>query len=138
MTDWGMAETFINPSTEQIRALVAAELDGPLVMVNLLRFAPDGGAERYRAYGAAATPFLNKYGATVRFLGTGLATVIGGEEWDEVILVEYPSKQAFLDMISDPDYPSDLRTGALADSRLFCTRPADLGGSDHSSEESDR
>ena len=138
MTDWGMAETFINPSTEQIRALVAAELDGPLVMVNLLRFAPDGGAERYRAYGAAAAPFLNEYGATVRFLGTGLATVIGGEEWDEVILVEYPSKQAFFDMISDPDYPSDLRTGALADSRLFCTRPAHLGGSDHSSKELDR
>lgn len=123
-----MADTYINPSPEQMQQLLATEIEGPLVMVNLLRFAPEGGAEAYRAYGAAATPFLQKSGATVRFFGAGVATVIGGEEWDEVILVEYPSKQAFLDMTSDPDYPSDLRRGALADSRLYCTVQSDTTG----------
>lgn len=117
-----MTETYINPKREQIEQLLATDIDGPLVMVNLLRFAPDGGEEAYRSYGAAATPFLEKYGATIRFFGAGAATVIGGDEdWDEVILVEYPSKQAFIDMTSDPDYPSELRSGALADSRLYCT-----------------
>ena len=120
-----MADTYINPSAEQLQALIATEIDGPLVMVNLLRFAPDGGEAAYRAYGAAATPFIQKAGASIRFFGTGVATVIGGEEWDEVILVEYPNKQAFFDMTGDPDYPSDLRSGALADSRLYCTVQAD-------------
>lgn len=122
-----MADTYINPSPDQLAALLEIEIDGPLVMVNLLRFAPDGGEEAYRQYGAAATPFLEKSGASIRFFGHGVATVIGGEEWDEVILVEYPSKQAFLDMTGDPDYPSALRSGALADSRLYCTVQADRG-----------
>ena len=96
-------------------------------MVNLLRFAPGGGAEQYRQYGQAATPFLVKAKASVRYAGVGIGTVIGGEEWDEVILVEYPSKQAFLDMTGDPDYPSELRANALADSRLYCTVETRLG-----------
>jgi hypothetical protein len=49
------------------------------------------------------------------------ATFIGGDEWDEALLVEYPSKQAFLDMTSAPDYPADIREDALTDSRLYCT-----------------
>jgi uncharacterized protein (DUF1330 family) len=27
-----------------------------------------------------------------------------GEEWNEAVLVEYPSRKAFLDMIGDPEY----------------------------------
>lgn len=117
-----MAETYINPSREQIEALQKLELDGPLIMVNLLKFNPDGGAEEYARYGQKAAPFIAKAGAKVRYLGHVMATVIGGEEWDEVILVEYPSKQAFFDMTGDPDYPSDVRSGALVDSRLYCSQ----------------
>jgi uncharacterized protein (DUF1330 family) len=118
-----MIDSYINPSPEQIAALRLLELDGPVVMLNLLRFRPGGGAEDYARYGAAALPFLTKAGATVRYLGDGAATVIGPDAWDEVVLVEYPTVQAFFEMTGDPDYPSDLRTGALADSRLYCTQP---------------
>jgi uncharacterized protein (DUF1330 family) len=49
--------------------------------------------------------------------------VIGGEsdDWDAVILVEYPSRAAFLDMTSSSDYRevSKDRSGALIDSRLI-------------------
>lgn len=119
-----MPETYIHPSPEQIEALRAMDLQGPVVMVNLLRFAPDGGAEAYQRYGEAASPFIAASGATVRYLGHGAATVIGPDRWDEVILVEYPSLQAFFEMTGKPDYPSEIRAGALADSRLYCTRPA--------------
>ena len=54
-----MAESFINPSADNIAALQAMQLDGPVVMVNLLRFRPDGGAEEYERYAAAALPFLS-------------------------------------------------------------------------------
>lgn len=117
-----MAESFINPSAENIAALQAMQLDGPVVMVNLLRFRPDGGAEEYERYAAAALPFLERAGAKLRYLGDGAATVIGPDHWDEVLLVEYPSIQAFFDMTTDPEYPSEIRAGGLADSRLYCTQ----------------
>lgn len=117
-----MTNTFINPSSEQITAIGQMDLEGPVVMLNLLRFAPDGGAKSYAKYAQAAQPFLEKVGASVRFMGSVETTVIGGEEWDEVVLVEYPSKQAFLAMIGDPGYPHKMRADALLDSRLYCTR----------------
>ncbi len=115
-----MAVTYLSPNPEQIKTLMELALDGPIVMLNLLKFRQDGGAEEYAHYGTQAAPFLEKAGATIRYLGDVATTVIGGEEWDEAILVEYPSKQAFLDMFSDPNYPSDIRGNSLVDSRLYC------------------
>lgn len=122
-----MSETFIHPSREQIEAIQNLPLDGPIVMLNLLRFAPNGGAEAYARYGEAAAPFLQNVGVKIRYLGNVAATVIGGDEWDEVILVEYPSKQAFFEGTSAPGYPSELRADALADSRLYCTQEVKTG-----------
>lgn len=121
-----MSETYLSPSAEQINALRKLDLSGPIVMLNLLRFAPDGGAEEYARYGTAAAPFLQAAGASIRYLGDVAGTVIGGEEWDEIILVEYPSLQAFFEMTGNPDYPSQIRAGALADSRLYCTQEGSL------------
>jgi uncharacterized protein (DUF1330 family) len=117
-----MNDTHINPSPENIAALRAMDLDGPVIMLNLLRFSADGGEAQYRRYGAAAMPFLVEAGASIRYLGDVAATVIGGEAWDEIVLVEYPSLQAFFEMTGNPAYPSDIRSGALADSRLYCTQ----------------
>lgn len=118
-----MSETYIHPTKEQIAAIRDMAIDGPVTMLNLLRFHPDGGYEAYARYGAAAAPFLERSGARVRYLGQVAATVIGGEPWDLVILVEYPSSQAFLEMSGNPDYPATLRAEALLDSRLYCTQP---------------
>lgn len=48
-----------------------------------------------------------------------------GEQWDELLLVRYPSKEAFLSMIGDPEYQAATvhRTAALADSRLLASLP---------------
>ena len=47
------------------------------------------------------------------------------EEWDEALLVEYPSRDAFLKMTSDPAYRAALphRSAALRDSRLIAAQP---------------
>ena len=124
-----MTETYLHPSSEQIEAIRDMDLDGPVVMLNLLRFNPDGGAEQYAQYGAAAATHLQSSGASVRYAGRVAGTVVGGEEWDQIILVEYPSKQAFLEMTSNPDYPGEIRAGALADSRLYCTQQSTPGPS---------
>jgi uncharacterized protein (DUF1330 family) len=75
------------------------------------------------AYGEAARPLANKYGVRVRYLGGVAATVIGNDEWDLVALVDYPSAQAGHDMVTDPEYPLQMRADARVDSRLYCTRP---------------
>jgi uncharacterized protein (DUF1330 family) len=87
----------------------------PVVMLNLLRFKSDGGRERYAEYGAAVAPLLEKAGARLVFLGDPAAPLLGKGGWDSVLLVEYPTRQAFLGMIGSAEYQAigHLRTEAL-------------------------
>jgi uncharacterized protein (DUF1330 family) len=102
--------------------------DGPVVMLNLLRFKPDGGAERYAEYGAAVAPILAKVGGEIVFAGQATPALIGEGEWDLVALARYPSRQAFLDMVSSPEYQeiAHLRTEALVASELHPMDPAEV------------
>ena len=107
----------LEPTAPQLQRLLAASVaDGEaVVMINLLRFkeradgidAEDGisGAEAYGRYAAAVGAHEH--------------------EWDMVIAVQYPSRQAFLEMTGDPEYLKihGHRTAALADSRLIACAP---------------
>jgi uncharacterized protein (DUF1330 family) len=97
-----------------------------VVMLNLLAFKPDGGRERYEEYGAAVAPLLEKAGGRVVFLGQAGSVLLGDDSWDLVLLVEYPSRQAFLDMIASPKYQeiAHLRTEALTKGELHPIDPA--------------
>ncbi|HEX8753461.1 MAG TPA: DUF1330 domain-containing protein [Solirubrobacterales bacterium] len=98
----------------------------PVTMLNLLAFRPDGGRERYAEYGEAVAPLLERVGGRMTFAGQGAAALIGGRSWDLVLLVEYPSRQAFLEMIGSEDYQAiaHLRTEALRASELHPLDPA--------------
>jgi hypothetical protein len=85
---------FIDPSEEQLAAVRALEHDGPITMLNLLRFKPDGGRAQYKQYGRAAQPLLERTGASTRYLGAVAAKVIGGEPWDLVLLIDYTGRRA--------------------------------------------
>jgi uncharacterized protein (DUF1330 family) len=122
----------IEPTADQVQRLSASGDQGPVIMLNLLRFKDraDGvdeaegisGAEAYQRYAAAASDFLARAGGRVLFAGAAQEPVIGPSEreWDLVLFVQYPSRQAFLTMISDPAYLEihRHRAAALADSRL--------------------
>jgi uncharacterized protein (DUF1330 family) len=115
----------IEPTHEQFEQLLAAAAndDGPVVMVNLLAFAGDQGRESYLKYAAEVQPHLERVGATVLFAGDATATVIGGTEsswWDTVVLVRYPSRAKFLEMVSDAQYQAIAvhRSAALETSGL--------------------
>ncbi len=113
---------------EGFLAFAARAGDGtPVVMLNLLRFLPDGGRERYEEYGVAVAPLLEQAGAKVRFLGQSALPLLGEGPWDMVLLVEYPTRQAFLDMIGSPEYRAigHLRTEALAEGQLHPLDPGD-------------
>ena len=113
---------------EGFAAFAERAADGkPLVMLNLLAFKPEGGRERYEEYGAAVAPLLEKAGGRIAFLGQPALALIGDDSWDLVVLVEYPTRQAFLDMIGSPEYQavSHLRTEALTRGELHPMDPGE-------------
>jgi uncharacterized protein (DUF1330 family) len=92
---------------EQLEALAARPADAPVVMVNLLQFRAEGGRENYLRYTQEVAPHLQRVGGAVRYVGGAPGVVIGeGEKpwWDAIIVVEYPSPAAFLDMVSNEEY----------------------------------
>jgi uncharacterized protein (DUF1330 family) len=100
----------------------------PVVMLNLLRFKPEGGRERYEEYGTAVAPLLEGVGGRIVFLGQPSQALLGEDSWDLVVLVEYPTRQAFLDMVGSKEYRAigHLRTEALACGELHpLDAPAD-------------
>ena len=99
---------------------------GPVVMLNLLLFKPEGGEERYLEYGSAVAPLLEKAGGRIVFAGKPAPALLGDESWDLVALVEYPTRQAFLDMIASEEYQAiaHLRTEALTKGELHPMDPA--------------
>lgn len=102
----------IVPNREQFEALAASTDPAPVVMLNLLKFraSADGekgsGADAYGRYAASATKMVEAQGGKVLWLGRAEQVVIGdpAEDWDAVALVEYPSRRAFVEMVSRPDY----------------------------------
>ena len=70
-------------------------------------------------------PLLAAVGGRLVWIGLGRATLIApeGEAWDQAILVEYPSRTAFVEMTTSEAYQaiSRHRSAALADSRLIAT-----------------
>ena len=133
----------VDPTPAQLQALAAlADPPEPLVMLNLLRYHaearyPDGfdaepcsGRHAYRRYSGRAAGPLQAVGGEVRWAGEALLSVIAPEDeaWDEVLLVQYPSRAAFLQMIALPDYQAALvhRRAAVRDSRLVALQPFSL------------
>src|SRR6185503_19376046 len=86
---------------------------GAVVMLNLLKFkarsdadAGTSGEEEYRAYCDAAVAMIEERGGKVIWAGRADQILIGdpSEDWDTVLLVQYPNRAAFLDMVSQPSY----------------------------------
>jgi uncharacterized protein (DUF1330 family) len=116
----------LEPTIEQFAALTARPADAPVLMVNLLKFKPEGGLERYRQYGREAMPHLERVGAAIRYAGEAPAFVIGDGErpwWDAILVVEYPTPQAFIDMVTTPEYAKvhEHRAAALERGELIAT-----------------
>lgn len=118
-----------SPNQEDFRTLANRSGEGPVVMLNLLAFEPEGGRERYQQYTEAVQPMLEARGGSAVYLGQGAELLIGDDHdrWDAVLLVRYPSRAAFLDMIGSAEYQAvqHLRTEALSRSVLLATDPFD-------------
>lgn len=113
---------------------------GPIQMLNLVKLRElakydDGhamtGARAYAAYGRETAPIFQRLGGRIVWRGRMELMLIGPElNWDLCFIAEYPSGQAFVDMISDPEYRAAMvhRQAAVQDSRLIRLEPQDVGG----------
>ena len=113
MIDWTEAD---------LERYLADDPGGPVVMLNLLRFQPDGGLESYGRYREHLGGLGSDYGLEIIYAGAGGAALVGGlgQAWDMVALIRYPSRQHFGEMVRDPRYVAGehFRRDALIESVL--------------------
>jgi uncharacterized protein (DUF1330 family) len=112
----------ITPTREQFTEFAHGTRDGEVVMINLLHFArpdeaspPSGdegapassGAGAYREYSDQVIKMVEARGGKVIWTGRPENVLIGdsdADDWDLVALVSYPSRAAFIEMVTSPNY----------------------------------
>ena len=119
-----------------IEGLKAQAHQGPIVMINLMRFharSLDGdgsGWDAYLRYSALTVPMIKARGGTLLWTGDAKAVALGeqaGNQWDYVALVYYPSLAAFLNMMTSADYETRSdphRLNGCAEHVIICTSEA--------------
>ena len=107
----------VAPTVEQMEGFLEPGRDGPIYMLNLLKFKEkaeyaDGretvlsGAEAYAIYGQEVIQHLHKVGGAP-MSSAGVERLMLGEVedlWDTAAIAMYPSRKAMLEMIMSPEY----------------------------------
>jgi uncharacterized protein (DUF1330 family) len=116
----------VDPTGQDLKRFLEEDPGGPVVMLNLLRF-KEGGSDGYAEYGRAIGPFLDAVGGSLVYSGRCSTALVAPDahEWDAILLVRYPSRQAFCEMVANPEYQkiTHLRTEALSEAVLQATVP---------------
>lgn len=102
---------------EQTAKMAEPGPDGPIFMINLLKFKEkaeyaDGratdlsGREAYQLYGMGVAGLLPEYGGRVFFMADTTFLSLGQVEdlWDEVAIAAYPNRNALLRMSSSQEW----------------------------------
>lgn len=94
----------IEPNPQDVLKFAQLPDTGPVAMLNLLKFKPNGGREAYAKYGVEVGKILQKIGATMAVVAQPEFCLMGGQDWDLVAIAKYPSKKAFLEMVTSAEY----------------------------------
>ena len=109
------------PTHMQLKEIKTAPSASPFDMVNLLKYRPmalnesaientEGrtGRDAYNEYGKTVLPKIIELGGCLVYRGVCDHLFVGDESqnYDEVIIVRYPSRKAYIDMFSSPEYQS--------------------------------
>ena len=110
-------ENKLDPTGEQIQELIQPGPDGPIYMVNLVKFKDraeyaDGratnlsGREAYTIYGLSVAELLPKFGGALVFVAdvTFLTLGVTDELWDEVAIASYPNRAALIAMSTSDEW----------------------------------
>lgn len=95
----------VNPTGQGLKRFLEAAPDEPVVMLNLLRFR-DGGRGSYERYLAHFGDCAREVGGEVIYYGDGETALVAedGQAWDAVLLVRYPTRRSFSEMVRNPRY----------------------------------
>jgi len=110
-------ENKVTPNEAQIKGFFEAGSDGPIYMLNLLKFKDkaaykDGratdltGAAAYALYGTEVSKLLTQLGGGGMFNAKVERLMLGEVEelWDAVAIAMYPSRQAMIEMMQSDAY----------------------------------
>ena len=101
---------------------------GPVLMLNMIRF------KDKKIYFEQYIPAFNRVvqqlgikGVNVKLVSEVVANIVAGEDeqWDEIVLVEYPSAEAFRTIAQSDIYQeiaNPLREAGTAELKLYMTR----------------
>ena len=123
-------------STFNIDKVQKSDDNGPVTMLNLVKYRDrsldgDGsGREAYQRYTEKAQEYVESRGGRVLWAGVvaeaALQDGLTDDEvdWDWALLVYYPDRAAFLDMVTSPDYlaANEHRTNGLAKHAILASR----------------
>ncbi len=136
---------YVDPTRERFGEMMKLADDGPLHMLNMLRFRDradypaghekDGeelsGAEAYKHYGEESGPIFRRVGGEIVAAWSPRLVLIGpaDEVWDAAFVAAYPTAAAFAEMVKDPDYQRAVihRQAAVKTSRLIRMSPRATG-----------
>ena len=105
------------PSEEQMKGFMEPGREGPIYMLNLLKFKDEAeyadgretdlsGAQAYAIYGQEVVGHLQKVGGAPMF-SAGVERLMLGEVeelWDCVAIAQYPSRASMLEMMQLKEY----------------------------------
>ena len=120
----------VSSNEVKLQEFIEAPDSGPVVMVNLLRFkmqteGGESGVKVYERYVRNAAEFLTAVGGRLLWKGAAHQLIIGSKDqrWDRVLLIEYPSRKAFLQMVENPAFMEvqQDRVTALEETILLAT-----------------
>ena len=132
----------VYPNEAQLQGFMQSGPEGPIYMVNLLKFKDlaayeDGrktgltGRQAYDIYAGAVADLLVDFGGGVIFGGDVTRLMLGEVEdlWDEVAIAMYPSRKAMLEMMMSPTMQEigQHRAAGLAGQLNIETTAIDMG-----------
>ncbi len=104
-------------SAERINEMLEPGPDGPIYMVNLLKFKEHAeyederetdltGRQAYELYGRGVAALLPDYGGKIVFAGDVTFLMLGQVEelWDEIAIAQYPNRGALVEMSSSQEW----------------------------------
>lgn len=107
------------PTDSQLEEIAEADQESPFDMINLLKYRSvaiydsvtdnaigRSGREAYQEYGMAVFPKIIGLGGSLVYRGACDHLFVGDEsqDYDELIIVRYPSRRAYLEMFNSTEY----------------------------------
>ena len=120
-----------NPDLAAVAAHASAADDEPVVMVNMMKFKSSEHSQRFLSESRARTgEFVRELGASIVFVGLAGPEFCADEDWDLVLLVQYPNFGAVNLTLTDEaigPFVSGLRAETIERSRFLLTSPLPIG-----------